>query len=344
MIADCGLRIAESKDVWIWVHSREGAVEEVTQGLAGEARRLLFESGGKGKVVAVAFGPVLEKELLELGAYGVDRIFLMSEEIVTDYQGEVSVLVLDDLIRRHNPAFFLMAHTAETSDLAPRLAAALETGLVTRAMDVRVDDRRKTYVIRPTANGHLFEKVYFTDQAPHILTLLPSVLSIEKIPVPQSPEMITIPFPGPHGTQPIKLLERIEALPECMDLEEADIIIAAGRGVGRDEAAFSIIQELAGVLGGTVAGTRPLIDWKTLPFERQVGQTGKTVTPRLMIACGISGANEFTVGMEKSKLVIAIDTDPQARIFRFADLGVVGDVHQVLPLLIEAIQKMKEGA
>ena len=343
MSSEFGVRSSESKDIWIWVHSREGEVEEVTQGLAGEARRLLLESGGKGNVVAVAFGPVLEEGLRELGAYGVDRVFL-SEATSPDYQGEVSALLLGDLVKKHNPAYFLMAHTAETSDLAPRLAAALETGLVTRAMDVQVDDQGKAWAIRPAANGHLFEKIYFADQEPHILTLLPSVLSIEKIPVPQSPEMITIPFPGPHGTLPIKLLERIEALPECLDLEEADIIIAAGRGVGRDEAAFSIIQEMAGALGGTVAGTRPLIDWKTLPFEKQIGQTGKTVVPRLLIACGISGANEFTVGMEKSRLVVAIDTDPQARIFRFADLGVVGDVHQVLPLLIEAIQKMKEGA
>ncbi|MBI5604083.1 MAG: electron transfer flavoprotein subunit alpha/FixB family protein [Deltaproteobacteria bacterium] len=343
MSSEFGVRSAEFKDIWIWVHSREGEVEEVTQGLAGEARRLLLESGGKGKVVAVAFGPVLEEELQELGAYGVDRVLFMPEEILQDYQSEVYALRLGDLIKKHHPAFFFMAHTVETADLAPRLAAALETGLVTRAMDVGVDDQGKTWAIRPTANGHLFEKIYFADQEPHILTMLPSVLSTEKIPVPQNPEMITIPFSGPLGIPQIKLLERIEALPEVMDLEEADMIIAAGRGVGRDEA-FSIIHELAGALGGTVAGTRPLIDWKTLPFERQIGQTGKTVTPRLMIACGISGANEFTVGMEKSKLVMAIDTDPQARIFRFADLGVVGDVHQVLPLLIEAIQKMKEGA
>ena len=112
--------------------------------------------------------------------------------------------------------------------------------------------------------------------------------------------------------------------------------------MGRDKA-FDLIHELAGTLGGSVGGTRPVIDWQTLPFERQIGQTGKTVSPRLIITCGISGANEFTAGMEDAQLVITVDKDRRARIFRFADLGVVGDVREILPLLIERLKALRGG-
>jgi electron transfer flavoprotein alpha subunit len=332
---------SESQDIWIWVHSRAGAVEEVTHGLASEARRLLSSVGETATVTAVVFGPVAEEELKGLGNFGVQRVLWGREDKGSEYPGEVWASVLSDLIRKHKPSFFLMAHTAETGDLAPRLAAFLETGLITRALDVQVDDRGKAWAVRAVANGHLFEKRYFADQTPHILTLLPSVLIPEKSAVPSDPEMAEIFFPETLEIQPIRLLERLAAPPEVLDLEEADLIVCGGRGVGRDDS-FSIVPELAGVLGGTVAGTRPIIDAQILPFERQIGQTGKTVSPQLLVACGISGANEFTVGMEKSRLVMAINTDPQARIFRLADLGVVGDVHKILPILIEKLQKMKE--
>ena len=142
------------------------------------------------------------------------------------------------------------------------------------------------------------------------------------------------------NTLKTRVVKVIEAAPEALDLEEADIIVSGGRGVGKDRA-FDMIHELARVLGGSVGGTRPVIDWQTLPFERQIGQTGKTVSPRLIVTCGISGANEFTAGMEEAQRVIAIELDPRARIFRFADLGVVGDVHEILPLLIERLKTLK---
>ncbi len=332
---------SKSEDIWIWVHTRAGAVEELTKGLAGEARRLLPSRGETATVTAVVLGPVAEEELKGLGHFGVQRVLWCREDHRPEVPGERTAWLLADLIRTRQPSFFLLAQTAETGDWAPRLAALLETGLITRALDAQVDGRGKAWAVRAVANGHLFERVYFADQTPHILTFLPSVLTSEKIPVPANPEITEIFLQDQSERQGTRLLERFEAPPEVLDLEEADLIVCGGRGVGR-EGSFSVVHELAGVLGGTVGGTRPVIDSKTLTFERQIGQTGKTVSPRLLVACGISGANEFTVGMEKSKLVLAINTDPQARIFRLADLGVVGDVHKLLPILIEKLHKMKE--
>ena len=231
-----------------------------------------------------------------------------------------------------------MAHTPETADLGARLGALLETSMVTRAMDLIIDREDNPVAVRPVANGYLFAEVCLAER-PCVVTFLPAVLnspeSEKEVPVrilKESPRL-------PSQELQTKVVRRIEANPESLDIEEADIVVAGGRGVGKGDA-FQIIHDLAGAIGASVAGTRPVIDWQILSYERQIGQTGKTVTPRLIINCGISGANEYTAGMEKSQKVIAINSDPRARIFRFADLGIVGDVHEVLPLLIERLKEI----
>ena len=153
---------------------------------------------------------------------------------------------------------------------------------------------------------------------------------------------IRVPAPDAADDLKTRTVDVIEAAPEDLDLEEADIIVACGRGIGKGEA-FDVIHELARAIGGSVGGTRPIIDWGALPYERQIGQTGKYVSPRLIINCGISGANEYTAGMEKSQQIIAIDINPRARMFRFADLGVVGDAHEILPSLIERVKELKDS-
>ncbi len=173
-----------------------------------------------------------------------------------------------------------------------------------------------------------------------IVLYLPSVLLDTEPDREESATVIHVPVPGLTENLRSRTVQVIEAAPEDLDLEEADIIVAGGRGAGKGES-FDIIHQLARVIGGSVAGTRPIIDWGDLPYERQIGQTGKYVSPRLIINCGISGANEYTAGMEKSQQVIAIDLNPRARMFRFADLGVIGDVHEILPLLISRIEDQK---
>ena len=168
---------------------------------------------------------------------------------------------------------------------------------------------------------------------------MPSVLAEHSPDPTRTAEVMIEPLGKGYDDLKIEVKALVQPDPETLDLEEADLIVSGGRGVGKGEN-FQIIHDLAKALGGSVSGTRPVIDWQMLPYERQIGQTGKTVTPRLLVACGISGANEYTAGMEKSQLVIAINTDPRARIFRFADLGVVGDVHKILPLLIRRLKEV----
>jgi electron transfer flavoprotein alpha subunit len=256
------------------------------------------------------------------------------------YQGEMYAQALYEVFNSETPACMLAVQAAETDDLCQRLAALLETGLVTRAMDFSMDADGKARAIRPVANGYLFEAVELDCRTPPIVSFLPSVLFDTEPDQQGAAEVISHrPEINPANLK-TRVVEVIEAAPEDLDLEEADIIVAGGRGVGKGDA-FNIVHELAKVIGGSVGATRPIIDWGTLPYERQIGQTGKYVAPRLIVNCGISGANEYTAGMEKSQRVVAIDKNPRVRMFRFADLGIVGDVHEILPLLISQIEDRK---
>ncbi len=332
--------------IWIWVHHRDGTIDDITFGLVQEAIQLAAGMEETLSIVAVAVGNDFNDQLSLLGAYGVDRVIRFKGSLTSRYHGEYYAKILSEVMGKNEPLFFLMAHDANTADLAPRLAAALQAGLVTRAVDLRINDQELPIAVRPTSNGHLFEEFTYNCSSPLIATLLPNVLvSPELEPNPEEKNNIIIDQIDlqDKGTENLKtkIVKVIEAAPENLDISEADIILAAGRGIGKG-GGLDIIHELADLLEASIAGTRPVIDWDALPFERQIGQTGKTVTPRLIINCGISGANEYTAGIEKSKQVIAINIDARARIFRFADLGVIGDLHQILPLLVKRLIELKE--
>ncbi len=329
--------------IWILIQPERKPTDELTRGLAAEARRLLAHLGAKGKVVAVGMGVDSDGDLAELGSYGVDAVIYVRDEALTRYQGELNAEIIRRLLRKHSPTYVLMGHTPETADLAPRLAAALESSLVTRAVDLGIGRGGDAYATRPVSNGYLFEEVRFTnDGGPHIVTFVPGVLTPDEPRVGVDLELRIEFIKVPVEELRTKLVKVREADPESLALEDADIIVAGGRGMGKAES-FEPVYELARSIGGSVGGTRPVIDWKILPFELQIGQTGKTVTPRLIFNCGISGANEYTAGMERSQLVIAVNTDPQARIFRFADLGVIADVHELLPALIKRLKELRAG-
>lgn len=328
-------------DIWIIVQHREGTIEAPTFGLTAEAHRLIAELGGEGTVTAVVLGPAPAETMETLGNYGVSRVLHLVDAHMSRYNGEYFSQALLQAVKNSNLTCLLAAQSPQMDDLCPRLAAMLETSLLTRAMDFHINADGSARAIRPLANGYLFEEIVLSDKTPPIVSFLPAVLLDtapgENKPAPLQPAGPKVPGDALRTT----VTAVLEAAPEDLELEEADIIVAGGRGVGKGEA-FDVIHQLARAIGGTVGATRPVIDWGTLPYERQIGQTGKYVAPRLIINCGISGANEYTAGIEKSGRVIAIDSNPRARIFKFADLGVIGDVHEILPMLISRIEELKK--
>jgi len=329
------------EDIWILAQTRDGVVEKTTFGLIGEAHRLLTKAKKESQVTVVVLGVAAESELAVLGSYGADKVLSVRYEEMTCCESELHANILFDLCKKHLPSCVLMCQAPESLDLGPRLAALLKTSFIGGAVDLRVDSQGIAHAVHMIANGYLFEELRFHSSPLPVISFQSSVLT----PLEQSSSaecLITTEFcriePARLKTKSVQV---ITAGADNLNLEEADIIVVGGRGMGKGEG-FSIIHKLAEAIGGSVGGSRPVIDMGILPFERQIGQTGKTVEPRLLIACGVSGANELTVGFEDAGAVVAINTDQRARIFRFADLGIVGDAQQVLPLLLSRLQKQKD--
>jgi electron transfer flavoprotein alpha subunit len=334
--------VKKEKNIWVLADHDRSVIEESAFGLINEARRIIGEVGGSGSVTAVLMGTLEDDALTFLKQGGADRIIHIKHDSLNRYNGELYAELFFEIARNNSIYCILTSQNENTSDFSPRLAAMMNTPLVTRAMDLSFDEQGRGMAVRPISNGYLFEKVIINSDCTPVISFLPSVLS-DVNGFKQSdntPVEVVVPEIDEYSLN-AKILNITEAAPEDLDIEEADIIVAAGRGAGKGED-FNKINDLARAIGGSVGGTRPVIDFQLLPFERQIGQTGKTVTPGLIINCGISGANEYSAGMEKSKKVISINKDPRARIFRFSDLGVIGDLHNIIPLLIEKIKKLQK--
>jgi electron transfer flavoprotein alpha subunit len=210
---------------------------------------------------------------------------------------------------------------------------------VTHCVDILIDCDRVT-AVKPVSDQYLYQRVAFRSRGPKMLTFAVNAMAKDDPDLSRRAEVIKIPPEMDEKRRRVRFMELIKADPKTIGLEEADRIVCGGRGVGKGT--FEVINQLADALNGSVGGTRPVIDWGILPYERQIGQTGIEVSPTLLMTFGISGANEFTVGMEGSKLVIAINMDRKARIFKFADLGIIGDLHKIIPLLIDQVKKQKQ--
>ncbi|MFA5906861.1 MAG: electron transfer flavoprotein subunit alpha/FixB family protein [Desulfobacula sp.] len=326
-------------NIWVWLQHREGDIEPESLGLIREAVQMISKHGISGTITALAFGAVPESALAGLGEYGVHNIIYSPKKELHPYQGEVFACILHKLVQDENPSLIYMVQTAQTADLAPRLAALTGSALVTRAMDFKITENYEAIAVRPRSNGYLFERLSMSQTQPPIVCFNPSVLTLPEPGKPVTVNLVQYQPKLDKDSLKTRLSEIIEASGQDLDLEEADTIVAGGRGAG-DEEQFKLIHELADLLGAPVGGTRPVIDSGILPYECQIGQTGKIVTPRLLINCGISGANEYTAGIEKSKVIISINTDERARIFNFSDLGLVGDSSSILPIVIDRIKKL----
>jgi electron transfer flavoprotein alpha subunit len=331
-----------NRDIWIIAAHTGDAVDEAAFGLIAEARGIISRSGENGMVTAVIMGTPEDAVMTSLKDGGADRIIHINHESLNRYNGELFARALFDHVDGRSLSCILLAHNEGRSDLAPRLAAMMNSALVTRAMDFRFDEEARAVAIRPVSNGYLFEEVVINTDNPPVISYLPSVLSAVNPYKSQVATHVEVIAPEiDEGTLAAKVIKVIKASPENLSIKDASIVVAGGRGAGKGDA-FNIIHDIAKEIGASVGGTRPVIDLQLLPFERQIGQTGKTIVPDLIINCGISGANEYSAGMEKAKHVISINKDARARIFRVSDLGVVGDLKEIIPLLIERVREIKE--
>jgi electron transfer flavoprotein alpha subunit len=318
----------------------EGMIEEISFSLLSEGKRLKAQWSAPCLLSAIVIGHGIRALETELGQYGADKVYYFEDRQLERYQPELYTDLIAGLVKEKEPDFFVLGATPLGSDLAPRIAARLRVGLVTHCVNIKVNGDQLE-AIRPVSDQYLYQKVRFLNPGLKMVTFSPSVIVEENPDSHKRADVIRILPKIDQGQVRTRFVEFIKGDPKTIGLEEADVIVCGGRGVGKE--AFDMIYQLANALNGSVGGTRPIIDWGGLPYERQIGQTGVEVFPTVLITCGISGANEFIVGIEGSKLVIAINWDRRARIFKFADLGIIGDLHKIIPLIIDQVKRHKQN-
>ena len=331
---------AKTKDLWVYVETKEdGSAKNVGLELLSPGRDLADKQGGR--LVAIVIGSGVEQAVSDASAHGADQVIVVDSPEFKDYTTDAYTAAMYYLIDKYGPTTLLIGATPDGRDMGPRLACRIKTGLTADCTGLDIDPESGNVAwTRPAFGGNLMATILCPDHRPQIGTVRPGVFK-KSAPAEPKAEIIREEFHVAPEQIRTELLEVIrEAAGELVDLEGADIIVSGGRGVGGPEG-FAPVKALADVLGATVGASRAAVDSGWISHAHQVGQTGKTVAPKLYIACGISGAIQHLAGMSGSDCIVAINKDPDAPIFDVADYGIVGNLFEVLPALTEEIKKLK---
>ena len=322
------------RSIWVFAEQRDGRLKNVDFELLTKGRELANTL--KTELCAVCLGHNIN-DINQLIKYGADKVYLIDDPALATNQEDLYTGELVRLIREHKPEIFLAGATSLGRSLIPRVAAILRTGMSADCTGLDIDtENRWLLQTKPSYGGNIMAIITCPDKRPQIASVRPRVFKA----IPNSNhqgQIIKVDFKKEAVTSRTKLLGFVEDITEKVKIEDADIIVAGGRGVGKMEN-FKLIEELSHVLGAAVGATRPPVDEGWTTYSHQIGQTGKTVSPKLYIACGISGAVQHTAGISTSETIVAINNDPNAPIFEVATYGIVGDLFQVLPLLIRKLK------
>ena len=332
---------AQYKNVWVYIEVSCGKPRNVSLELLGEGRKLADKTGEK--LAAVLIGENVGHIQGDLIAAGADIVYLVEAAELAHYNNDGYSAVLTDLITTYKPSVILMGATNDGRDLGARVACRVGTGLTADCTGLDIDEETGLVAwTRPAFGGNIMATILCPDHRPQMGTVRPSVFKRPPTDNSRTGETITVASVAKAEDIRTKLIETMAICSVACNLEEAEIIVSGGRGMGKPEN-FALLEELAAALGGSVGASRAAVDAGWLPHMHQVGQTGKTVGPRVYIACGISGAIQHVAGMSSSDIVIAINKDADAPIFKVADFGLVGDVLEVVPMLTQEIRKVKAG-
>lgn len=328
-----------TRQVWVLAEHDRGKLKEVALELVCEGRRLADKLGDE--LCAVLMGHKVEGMAHILASYGADKVFMLDDELLAEYDADAYVPALSSLVTAHLPSILLIAATSAGGELAARVAVRIGTELVTGCTLLEITKEGFLAMTRPSYGGRVNITVVCPSAKPQMATVRPGVVRMDKPDQSRKAEVVEVTVKVKRGKRRTRIVGFVKGDPRTMDLSEAEVIVAGGRGVGAKEK-FRVIEELADLLGGCVGGTRCAVDAGWIPFERQIGQIGKTVAPRCYIACGISGAIQHVMGIKDSRRIIAINVDRNAPIFKLADIGIVGDLHKVMPALIKELQELMQ--
>lgn len=323
--------------IWVFAEQRHGHIVEVVYELLGEGRRLAEKL--QTPLWAIALGSNLSEEAEKLLHYGVDRVCLVDHPKLRDFHDDTYTNVLSHLINKYKPEIVLSGATSIGRSFIPRVAIRLKAGLTADCTGLEIDlEQRLLLQTRPAFGGNIMATIVSPVHRPQMATVRPKVMKKGLYSSICSGKVHVESVPEKLFSSRTNLVSFVKDLTEQVNITEADIIVAGGRGL-REAKNFTLLQNLAKTLGAAVGASRAAVDADWIPYSHQVGQTGKTVCPKLYIACGISGAIQHLVGMQSSERIVAINKDPEAPIFSVADYGLVGDLFEIVPSLT---QKFKE--
>ena len=332
-----GTDIGGYKGVWIFAEQRGGKVSSVAYELLGVGRKLADDR--ESDLSAVLFGSS-ETEAKELVSWGADKVYHSRDRIFENFNDEPYSQLLASLITEHRPEIVLVGATPLGRSFVPRVAARLRTGLTADCTSLAIDKGTGNLLqVRPAFGGNIMATILCPNNRPQMATVRPRVMKRGKYDEGRAGEIIDIKADG--LTSRTKVVGTVKEVSDItVNLQEADIIVSGGRGLGEPKG-FKLMEELAELFGGAVGSSRAAVDAGWIAYRHQVGQTGKTVCPKIYFACGISGAVQHLVGMQSSDIIIAINKNSEAPIFNVATYGVVGDLYEILPLLIKKIKEAK---
>lgn len=331
---------AKTKDLWVFVETNEdGTAKNVGLELLTPGKMMAKKQGGL--LTAVVIGGQVDKAVEAASAYGADQVLVVEGPEYAHYSTDAYANAICELVAKYGPTSMLIGATNNGRDLGPRVSCRLKTGLTADCTALDIDEESGNVAwTRPAFGGNLMATIMCPNTRPQIGTVRPGVFKKSE-PVQGSAVVIREDIhmdPKDIRTKVLEIIQEMSA--EEVNLEDAEIIVSGGRGVGGPEG-FAPVKALAEALGATVGASRAAVDAGWISHSHQVGQTGKTVGPKLYIACGISGAIQHLAGMSGSDVIVAINKDPEAPIFDVADYGVVGDLFEVLPVLTEEIKKAR---
>lgn len=328
---------SDYKDVLIFAEQREGSIAPVSYELIGAGRRLAAELGTS--VHALLLGAD-ENAANELIKWGADKVFLCSDASLLPFNDDSYSEVLTKVIKENRPSIVLAGATPIGRSFIPRVAAKLKTGLTADCTSLKIDKETKHLLqVRPAFGGNIMATILCPDYRPQMATVRPRVMKKDQCDESRKGEIVNVNLDGiTSRTKVIGFVKEESVL--SVNLHEADVIVAGGRGCG-GEKGFKLIEALAEAVGGVVGASRASVDEEWISYSHQVGQTGKTVNPKVYIACGISGAVQHLVGMQSSDMIIAINKNPEAPIFNVATYGIVGDLFEIIPMLTKKIREAK---
>ncbi|WP_069807194.1 electron transfer flavoprotein subunit alpha/FixB family protein [Vulcanisaeta thermophila] len=335
---------SEYRGIWVYIEHANGVIKEGSLQLIGKARELAGKLGDA-DVTAVMLGYNLGDLVKEPIYYGADKVIYIDNPVFSKYIPHVYAEAIVYLARKYKPEIILFAGTKRGRELAPYVANSLRTGITADCTDLDVDPKtRDLDQVRPTYGGNMLAHIRTPTRRPQLASVRPNVFPTPPRDTSRKGEVIREEFnevidPRGPGLVEVRSVVKGDELPP---VEKSDIVVVAGKGVGGPDG-VKLLTELAKELGGTIGGSKKVVDAGWLPSDRQIGQTGKTIRPTLYIGVGVSGAIQHIFGMKESRIIVAINSDPNAPIFQYVDYGVVGDYKDVVTKLLELLRNRKKG-